>query len=186
MAAIFTWHNNLLPSWNRTPSPVLTSTNTKLYAQNILTVLSTICGTNSDYSRKGICCLFCNGGMGTWDWTIWELCCCRLNSSDTWRCVFRLGVLYVWQDGGTFFMEKQSKLYPEEGRIRFLEMWGTIQPLTLRHMPEDLQRMSLFCALWEMTFMYLCQFNFAGMSSVLCLVSWKTFCMGAKLELGRS
>jgi hypothetical protein len=41
-------------------------------------------------------------------------------------------------------MVKQSKLHPEEGRIRFLETSGTTQPLTLRHIPEDLKRESLF------------------------------------------
>jgi len=184
MTTIFTWHNNLMPSRNRKPSTALTITNTKLYAQNRLTVLPTICGTNSGYFQKDIFCLVCNGGTGTWDWTLWELCCCTLNSSDTWRCVVRWGVFYVWQDGGAVFMVKQPKLHPGERRIRFLETSGTIQSLTLHRIPEDLKRESLFYALWELRFMYLCKFNSAEMPSVLCLVSWRTFCMG--VELGHS
>jgi hypothetical protein len=143
MASVFTWHNILLPCWNRNPPPALTSTNTKLSAQNILTDLPMICGTNSDHFRKGSCCFFCNDATVKWDWTFLELCCYRLNSCDTWCCVCRWGVLYVWQDDGAVIMVKQSKFYPKDGRIRFLETWGTIQPLKLCHIP----RFTVFCFL---------------------------------------
>jgi hypothetical protein len=43
-----------MPSRNRKPPTALTITNTKLYAQNRLTVLPTICGTNIGYFQKGI------------------------------------------------------------------------------------------------------------------------------------
>ena len=44
-------------------------------------------------------------------------------------------------------MVKHFKLHPEEGRIRVLETSGTIQPLTLCHIPEDLKHESLFYTL---------------------------------------
>jgi hypothetical protein len=41
-----------MPSRNRKPPTALTITNTKLYAQNRLTVFPTFCGKNSGYFQK--------------------------------------------------------------------------------------------------------------------------------------